>query len=248
MKFLILFLIVFPVSSFAGGMKIFSMNLHCGLDDWKSRMDIVVAEILKSNPDVIGLQEVCYNRDMNMATYIRSELVKGGYPVESLETFDTHTSFVKYQEQLLIISRHKSVEKDAGALPSPSVLKNGYLAIRIGEQWFLTTHLHFAIAMIRKSQYEFIHKKFGGKKAIMFGDLNSNPDDRETDVLRHTAWMSFFDGATYPSDAPEKTFDGFWMTESFYAQVMATTIERIFLNARVHPSDHLGIELTLLSR
>ncbi len=248
MKLLILILALFPLTVFANGMKIFSMNLHCGLDNWKARMDMVVSEILKSHPDVIGLQEVCYNTDMNMASYIRAELMKGGYPVVSFETFDTHTSFVKYQEQLLLISRHKMAEKDSGVLPGPSILKNGFVSIRIGDQWFLTTHLHFALGIIRKAQYDFIQKKFGERNAIIFGDLNSNPEDSETEVLKNSGWTSVFDGATYPSNDPKKTFDGFWMTETFYSGVLATTIERQFLNSRIQPSDHLGIELTLLSR
>lgn len=248
MKTLIIFLVLFPLTAFASGMKIFSMNLHCGLDDWKARLDIVIAQILKSNPDVIGLQEVCYNKDMNMASYLRAELTKGGYPVTSMETFDTHTSFIKYQEQLLLISRHKITEKDSGFLPGPSVLKNGFVSFRINGSWYLTTHLHFALALIRKSQYEFIQKKFGQKSTIIFGDLNSNPEDRETDVLKDARWVSVFDGPTYPSADPKKTFDGFWMTEAFYGGVLATTMERHFLNSRIQPSDHLGIELTLLAR
>ncbi|MFL5786318.1 MAG: hypothetical protein ACJ76H_16995, partial [Bacteriovoracaceae bacterium] len=105
-----IFSLLLILSPIASAFSIFSMNLHCGLGDWKSRVDIVVAEILKESHDVIGLQEVCYNNTMNMGTYIHEQLTKGGYPVKAMETQNTHRSFFKYQEQLLLISRHEATE------------------------------------------------------------------------------------------------------------------------------------------
>lgn len=245
---LILFILLFSFPALAKDMSVFSMNLHCGLDDWQTRMNVVVDEIVRLNPDVIGLQEVCYNDEMNMAKYISETLSKKGYPVKSYLTIDTHRSFVRYQEQLLIISKHASIKADSGNLPSPPFLRNGYVSFQIGEYRFLTTHLHFALSSFRRSQYEFIRKKFSDENVIIFGDLNSNPDDSETAVLKKASWVPFFDGPTFPSDNPTKTFDGFWMTRKFHDEIMATTIERVFLNQRSQPSDHLGIHLSILFR
>lgn len=247
MKALILILLL-PMTCLASEMKIFSMNLHCGLGNWQERVDIVVGEILKLNPDVVGLQEVCYNDDMNMAVYIREKLVAGGFDIRSLKTIDTHKSFYKYQEQLLLISKHKADETKAGYLPSVTMLRNGYVSFRIGKLWFLTTHLHFALPMIRKNQYTSINKDFGKYPTVIFGDLNSNPADGETNVLKSAGWNSFFDGPSFPSDKPEKTFDGFWMSETFHEEVLATTIETHFVNAPVQPSDHLAVSLNILFR
>jgi endonuclease/exonuclease/phosphatase family metal-dependent hydrolase len=183
-----------------------------------------------------------------MAAYIRSELNKGGYNVRTLESYDTHRSFIKYQEQLLILSRHDREEVLKGELPGVSFLRNGYVAIRLGDFWFLTSHLHFALPMIRKSQYKFIDQKFGQMKAIIFGDLNSNPESGETGVLKIAGWESYFDGPTYPSSDPTKTFDGLWMTESFHNEVLSTAMDRHFMNVRNQPSDHLGISLQILFR
>lgn len=243
-----LFIILFPALSFASDMKIFSMNLHCGLGDWKGRMNSVVEEIVRVNPDVIGLQEVCYNDEMNMATYIRSELDKAGYKILTAEAYDTHRSFLKYQEQLLILSKHKHDEVLTGELPGVSILRNGYVAIRLENLWFITSHFHFALPMIRKSQYKFIDQKFGKAKAIIFGDLNSNPENGETNVFKLSGWEFFFDGPTYPSSNPDKTFDGFWMTKAFHNEVLSTAIDRHFMNSRNQPSDHLGISLQILFR
>jgi endonuclease/exonuclease/phosphatase family metal-dependent hydrolase len=197
---------------------------------------------------VIGLQEVCYNDEVNMAKYIEESLNKNGYPVKSLITIDTHRSFLRFQEQLLLLSRHASHDIQSGYLPGPSILRNGYVSFRIGPLRFLTTHLHFALPGIRRKQYEFLQQQFGRHSVLMFGDLNSNPEDTETEVLKKTAWVPFFDGPTYPSDNPNKTFDGFWMSERFHDEVMATSIERLFLNLRNQPSDHLGIRLSILPR
>ena len=245
---LLIFAILFSFSAIAKDMKVFSMNLHCGLDDWQKRMDVIINEIIHINPDVIGLQEVCYTDEMNMTKYISETLSQKGYPVKSLTTIDTHRSFVRYQEQLLLISRHEAQEMDQGNLPGPGFLRNGYVSFKIGNLRFLTTHLHFALSGIRSSQYKFIQKKYGNESVIIFGDLNSNPEDGETTVLKKGLWTPFFDGPTFPSDNPTKTFDGFWMTEKFHEEVMATTIERIFLNRNTQPSDHLGISLSILFR
>ncbi|MES2528108.1 MAG: endonuclease/exonuclease/phosphatase family protein [Bdellovibrionota bacterium] len=247
MKLLLLF-ILFSFSAVAKDMTVFSMNLHCGLDDWQKRMDVIIDEVIRLNPDVIGLQEVCYNAEMNMAKYIGDTLSRKGYPVKSQHTIDTHRSFVKYQEQLLIISRHAAQDLESGNLPGPGFLQNGYISFRLGNLRFLTTHLHFALSSIRRSQYEFIQKKYGKQAVIIFGDLNSNPEDSETNVLKKALWTPFFDGPTFPSDNPKKTFDGYWMTEKFHEEVMATTIDRIFLNRGTQPSDHLGINLSILLR
>jgi endonuclease/exonuclease/phosphatase family metal-dependent hydrolase len=154
-------LLILFLSPVASAFSIFSMNLHCGLGDWKSRVDIVVAEIVKEAPDVIGLQEVCYNRDMNMGAYIHQQLTKAGYPVKAMETQDTHRSFLKYQEQLLLMSRHEATETKKGNLPSVPLLRNGYVTMKIGSRWFLTTHLHFALPMVRERQFAAIQEAFG---------------------------------------------------------------------------------------
>ncbi len=245
---LFIFLVLLPLTCFSSATKIFSMNLHCGSDDWKARLDVVVGEILRIRPEVIGLQEVCYNDEMNMAGYIREKLLSGGYGFRTFETLDTHRSFLRYQEQLVLISKLPVDEVKSGFLPSSSLLRNGYIAVRSGQQWYLTTHLNFILPMVRKNQFNTLSKSFGKNKAIIFGDFNSGPEDDEAEVMKKGNWVSAFDGPTFPAENPEKTFDGFWMSSSFHDEVMATTVELHFLNARFQPSDHLGISLNILSK
>ncbi|MFL5783364.1 MAG: hypothetical protein ACJ76H_02065, partial [Bacteriovoracaceae bacterium] len=123
-----------------------------------------------------------------------------------------------------------------------------YVTMKIGSRWFLTTHLHFALPLVRKKQFEAIEKAFGNEVTIIFGDLNSNPENDETNILTDSGWTSVFEGPTYPSDSPKKTFDGFWMSKAFYDEVSATAIERIFFQGPLLPSDHLAVHLTLLYR
>lgn len=224
------------------------MNLHCGLGDWKSRMDTVVGKIIELNPDVIGLQEVCYNSKLNMTTYLLESLKKNGYPVKFWKTTDTHRSFVHYQEQLLIISKKEVLNSLEAALPSVPSLENRILAIELREGWAITTHLHFAIPLIRKNQYKKISDMFSNKNAIIFGDMNSNPDNYETKLFHEEGWISFFPGATYPSDKPSKIFDGFWASQGFSSQIASSSSEIIFEGHDPQPSDHLGVFLKLILR
>ncbi len=224
-------------------MTIFSMNLHCGLGDWKGRLDLVINEALDSDADVLGFQEVCFNQDVDMTSYILKGLSEGGYEVTYWKTFNTHRSFIKFHEQLLIITKHKVLGSEAHMLPSMKGFENGYLAINLGNVWAVTTHTHFALPQIRATQFRTLNSIFKNRNTIMFGDMNSNPKDSETGVLKENGWISIFGGPTYPSSNPKSTFDGFWISKSFAQSISGPHFRRLFVNAPVPPSDHLGIEL-----
>ncbi len=238
-------LLLGSLAAHAKPVKYFSMNLHCGLGDWARRMDMVIAEIVRVNPDVIGLQEVCYNSEMNMQTYILQGLQRSGYQIGAFHSVDTHRSFSKYMEQLLIISKQKAVSKTQGYLPGIIILRNGYVGLEIEGQWVVTTHLHFLIPFVRQRQYKALRNIFSGKKAIIFGDMNSSDRQWESGPLRKAGWTSHYEGPTYPSDKPRSIFDGFWLTSSFSQGSTFKSARRVFLNAPEQPSDHLGLELNL---
>ncbi len=250
MKMVLLLTILFTslTAVAAPKLRIFSMNLHCGLGDWKGRMDVVVKEILELNPDIIGLQEVCYNDEMNMTDYILRSLQQRGYPVTYWITFDTHRSFIKYQEQLLMISKKNVTYVKTAMLPSLIGFENGYIAILVDGFWAVTSHLHFLAPPIRTSQYKVLAKVFSSTEAVLFGDLNSNPQNGETHPLKKEGWFPVFNGPTYPSENPQKTFDGFWFTKSFSNKVSSAQLTRLFLRNPSPPSDHLGIVLNVSFR
>ncbi len=243
MKYLVTGLMFFLILPAFAGTSIFSMNLHCALGDWKSRTDTVIAEIIKRNPEIIGLQEVCYNSQIDMGKYIVRELKRRHYPVVFSQSTNTHRTFVKYHEQLLIISRIKVASHEATWLPSMKFFENKYLAIDTGKFWAITTHLHFALPQIREKQFKVISERFKDKKAIVFGDLNSNPDDGETSVMHSSLWTSFYGEPTYPASNPTKTFDGFWVSKSFAETMRSSFFEVLFKDVKPEPSDHLGVWL-----
>lgn len=232
----------------ASEVRIFSMNLHCALGEWQKRMDHILAEIVREDPDVIGFQEVCYNKKIDMASYITAGLEKGGYRVGSFFSYDTHQTFIHYQEQLLIISKHDATGRVSGQLPAVPFLGNGYVGLKIGDKWFLTTHLHFALPQVRENQYRALTKKFAMMKLVIFGDMNSNPSDGETSIFKNDNWVPFFDGPTFPSGNPTKTFDGFWTTGALHSEISGWKVRRHFVNDPAEPSDHLGISLRLITR
>lgn len=248
MKFVLLITILIPSLALARTLRVFSLNLHCALGEWEERMDLVIDEVLRENPDVIGFQEVCRNKNVDMAAYLRRGLLRGGYPILASESFDTHRSFVHYQEELLILSRHPATDRDRGTIPSPGFLKNGFVALEIGGEWFVTTHLHFALPQIRKSQYKFLDRRFREKSSLVFGDLNSHPGNRETKVFSGTGWVPAFAGPTYPAENPKRIFDGFWSSPAFGESCSVTALRKNFADVPLPPSDHLGLTLDLSCR
>lgn len=246
MKFLTIFIFAaFSLSSFAGNLKVFSMNLHCGLGNWQSRLDLVVNEILKVNPDVIGLQEVCFNDEMNMTSTIVQKLKDGGYDVNFKLTTETHQSFIKYQEELLIISKHVVTNTLDESLPGIKFFENRIIAVEINNIWFINTHLHFALPQIRTRQYRKIARLFSEKSAMLMGDLNSNSNDGESSVMKKNNWKDYYNGPTFPAHKPNKTFDGFWTTSSLTSQIEKSEMKRVFVGEVNPPSDHLGIMIEM---
>lgn len=246
MKFLVITIFgLLSFSAFAGNLKVFSMNLHCGLGDWQARMETVVQEILEIDPDVIGLQEVCFNDDMNMTKTIIQKLEDGGYDVNFKLTTETHQSFIKYQEELLIISKHVVTNSLDESLPGIKFFENRILAIEINNIWFINTHLHFAFPQVRTRQYRKISRLFKDKNALLMGDLNSNSSDEESNLMKKDNWKDYYNGPTFPSHKPDKTFDGFWTTATLTSQIQKYEMKRLFLDEVNPPSDHLGILLEM---
>lgn len=242
MKYLAVMASLFLMNA-AGATSFFSMNLHCGLGDWKSRVDVILKEVISRNPDVIGFQEVCHNSDIDMARYIVDGLKSKGYPVSFSKTAETHRTFIKYREQLLIITKLKVKNSVESWLPSMKFFENKYLAIELEDFWAITTHLHFAFPQIREKQFNVISKRFSAKATIIFGDLNSNPKDGETSIMHESEWTPYYGDPTYPAGNPKQTFDGFWVTKKFSETVNNHEFEVLFKNEVNPPSDHLGIWL-----
>lgn len=241
-------LIFFLLSALAGqiqaaSLEIFSMNLHCALGDWKERVDIVVEEIIHRNPDIIGLQEVCKNKNADMTGYILSELSRSNYPVKSWKTIETHRSFISYQEELLIISKHEATESTEGSIPSVKFFENKFVGLKVNGIWFVTTHLHFALPSVRRAQYRTLDNKFSDKETFLFGDMNSHPGNSETSPFHSSNWSHYFNGPTYPSHNPKRTFDGFWHSSALSEKVQSASTEILFQNLEHAPSDHLGVYL-----
>lgn len=245
MKYLAIVALLFLMNT-ASATTFFSMNLHCGLGDWKSRVNIVLKEVILRDPDVIGFQEVCHNADIDMAKYIVDGLKSAGYPVSFSKSAETHRTFIKYREQLLIITKLKVKSSVESWLPSMKLFENKYLAIELEDFWAITSHLHFALPQIRKKQFNVIAKRYSDKAAIIFGDMNSNPKNNETSIMHEMNWTAFYGGPTYPAENPKQTFDGFWATKQFAESIKNHEFEILFKDEINPPSDHLGVWLEVI--
>ncbi len=248
------FAVLFCVNSWASSparaealSSVFSMNLHCALGNWQARVDEIVDELVRTKPQVMAFQEVCHNKKIDMARYLVDRLVASGVPVSFWKTVDTHPSFFKYQEELLLVSTLPVQAHEHGKLPSLIFFRNNYLAFQIDGTWVVTTHLHFLFSFIRKSQFKKLTKLFGGRPVLMMGDFNTGPNSSESKPFRKAGWLSIFDGPTFPAEKPKDVFDGFWFSDDLKKRVQGASMRKVFEKASQEhepPSDHLGVALT----
>lgn len=223
--------------------RYFSMNLHCLVGDWKARLDLVADELVRRDVDVAGFQEVCRKGSSDMAEYLVGALLARGYAVAYWSAVNTHKSFYRSQEQLLMISRLPVASHEAGRLPSIAMLANYYQGAQINGRWIVNTHLHFMLPQLRKIQVKRISKLWSSRDVLMLGDFNSAPNKKAMKPLRDAKWAALFAGPTYPADDPKKIFDGFWLSESLSKRVQRARATTVFGGYSPSVSDHLGVVL-----
>jgi len=240
-------LLLAPPAQASEPFRVFSMNLHCALGNWHARLDTVLDELARERPDVMGFQEVCRNKKVDMARYLVDGLESRGYHVAYWRTVDTHGTFFKYQEQLLVISGRPVHGVEEGKLPSMPFLRNKYLGVQLDGQWVVVTHLHFLLPQIRQFQAHKLVKLWSGRPVLLLGDFNTSGDAWELGRFAKRGWSSYFPGKTFPSDKPKKVFDGFLLSPELAARVESAAARRIFEGLADPPSDHLavGLDLTL---
>jgi endonuclease/exonuclease/phosphatase family metal-dependent hydrolase len=232
-------------ATYAHDLKILSLNLQCIENDWNKRLNEITNLIKIKRPDILLFQEVCINNQTNSLQDLINKFNENKlhYPYHAKQfTHDAWDGL--YKEYIAVFSAHQFDQVDQGPLP-PSPLQRGYLAINIFDNWIVNTHLEYKdeYSSFRKKQVEFLSKRFTNSKTVIGGDLNSGPASFEQQDFFKFNFTPAFIGPTYPSDKPEFTLDGFWLSQPLIQKTNNYQVSRITQINKL--SDHLAIELYL---
>ena len=196
----------------------------------------------KLDPDVISFEEVCVDGSENMIGFIRSGLRSRGYAYKSYVKVYTHKAWDKYDEYMLMFSKHNAQKTQRGSLPH-SPLKRSYQAMKIADSWFVNVHLEHRrdYHPYRENQVKFLISNFKNEKHIIMGDFNSSPFDREQKAFHNLGYTNYFPSLTHPQPKPTRAIDGFWISPTLHAR--SVEAKSLFKNTvdGVHLSDHLGV-------
>lgn len=168
-------------------LTVLTYNIWHDQADWPKRLDYMLEEIRRIDPDIIGLQEVIQRAELeNQAKTIANEL---GYYLY-FSTVDPPERETRYGNAIL--SRFPFAENNMKKLdPLDDYRTVAHAAMNIhGVQLDIyNTHLHHTRegGNIRKTQIadllEFIESTRTGKQVILMGDFNTAPDQPELDIV-----------------------------------------------------------------
>lgn len=231
------------------------MNVHCYQDNWQFRFQHILDFIIQLDPDLIALQEVCSGptESINQFDYIRQYLSQRGYPTNTFEGQYTHPAWGKYDESLLMISKHRNQWVDKGFLPA-SKLQRGYIGLLIDGRWYINTHLeyHADNAQFRKAQFDFLRDRYQGQTHVLMGDFNSSTDSMEQADLWQSGYQPLFPGYSHNGEDGNGShrIDGFWLSPTLLGSLNRYE-GHVMLNEKVQDqylSDHYAVFLSLFFR
>jgi len=256
-------------------MKIVSWNI-ANYDDhpkWMTRKNLIADETIKTNADIIALQEVRFNKDhpstkathLNSAEQILMRLQsKNKFNDASIITQPAmHYKSTGFWEGLSTISKNDIME--TGAIfhsyiqnPTDQNKRVTQYSVAISDNlafFLFNTHFSYDETNLRSNIGEVMSytERFAGYPLVLFGDMNATPQNENIHKLTMQGFIDIWnklkseeDGFTYPSSNPAKRIDFCWANETF-----ANKIRSIKLigdkpdRDGIYPSDHLGLVIEI---
>lgn len=167
--------------------SVVTLNIWHDRDPWSARMDYMVLELRRLDPDVIGLQEVLQHESLpNQAETIARELGLDWY----FSSVDPEDRPRRYGNAIL--TKHRVLQRNWKALTPLDDYRNvAHARIAIGgtEVDVYNTHLHHTGegSAIRREQIEgllaFVRTTRGSGPVILLGDFNTPTDSPEMRLL-----------------------------------------------------------------
>ena len=190
-------------------LKVVTLNTWGRTDPWLARRALIVAELARLEPDVIGLQEVWDGDDGNSAAELVSQLGAPGALGAPGREWHVHYA-PAYEPQPgrtcgnAIVSRYPMLEREAWPLPEPRGdcgrnLVHAVVATPWGQLPVFVTHLswmfHQSWARLQQAQQvaAWIRERCPIQRGdaptdvlppVVMGDLNTEPDSDEIRFLR----------------------------------------------------------------
>ena len=256
-------------------MKIVSWNI-ANYDDhpkWITRKNMIADEIIKSDTDIIVLQEVRFNKDhpstkatyKNSAEQILTQLQSKNKFIDAkiITQPVMHYEPTGFWEGLSIISKNDIME--TGAMfhsyiqnPTDQNKRVTQYSVAISNNFvFFIFNTHFSNdeTNLRSNIGEIMSytERFAGYPLVLLGDMNATPKNENIHKLTMQGFIDIWDkhnpesdGFTYPSSNPAKRIDQCWANEAF-----AQNIKNIELIGNspdkddISPSDHLGLVIEI---
>ena len=219
-------------------MKVLTLNLWHDAGPWRTRAQLIRAEIARLEPDLIGFQEVLRGGDTDLA---RELVGDAGYHVE----FVRATGF--WRDSRLAFgnaaaSRWPILARDELRLPDAAdgetrAAISVTVDAPLGPISFTSTHLHWKLhhGAVRERQVRALcdhvraRRPRGGFPPVMVGDFNAEPDSAE---IRYVTGLQSLEGrSVYFADAWRVAGDGgrgfTWSNRNGYARASFEPDRRI---------------------
>ena len=252
-------------------MKIVSWNI-ANYDDhpkWMIRKNLITDEIIKSDADIIALQEVRFNKDhpstkatyMNSAEQILVQLQSKNKFMDAkvITQPAMHYKPTGFWEGLSIISKDDIIE--TGAIFHSYIHNSIDLNKRVtqysvavsGNFIFFLFNTHFSNdeTNLRSNIGEVMSytERFTEYPIVLLGDMNATPQNENIHKLTMQGLVDVWDklyldknGFTYPSSDPAKRIDFCWANEAFADKIKSIKLIGNKPNRDgIFPSDHLGL-------
>ena len=252
-------------------MKIISWNI-ANYDDhpkWMTRKNLIADEIIKTDADIIALQEVRFNRDhpSTKATYLNTaeqllvqlQTMNKFVDAKIITQSAMHYQPVGFWEGLSIISNNDIME--TGAMfhsyiqnPTDSNKRITHYSVAVSNNFvFFLFNTHFSNdeTNLRSNIGEVMSytERFAGYPLVLFGDMNATPQNENIHKLTMQGFIDIWNkinpghnGFTYPSSTPAKRIDHCWANEAFANKIKSIKLIGNKPNKDgLYPSDHLGL-------
>lgn len=247
-------------------MKVVTINVRHDADWWEERFPLIAQEIVRLEPDLIGLQEVEIRLDQSRVLLDMVAALSSSLRYEHDEEAKSGLAAIT-GEGIAIFSRHPIIARDARSLEYGRVVL--FNRIQIGERIvdLYNTHLHHEGGdEVRRPQMEalvgFVEEKDAGHATFLTGDMNATPESETIQVARDAGFVDTFEavhgastasiGSTSPirlakeptPQAPRARIDFIFARDGRETTVSATDAEIAFDQPDaqgLYPSDHLGI-------
>ena len=252
-------------------MKIISWNI-ANYDDhpnWIARKNLITDEIMKTDADIIALQEVRFNKDypstkathLNSAEQLLTQLQSRNKFINAkiLTQPAMHYHPNGFWEGLSIISNDDIME--TGSMfhsyiqnpTDPNKRVTQYSVAVSGTFVFFLFNTHFSKdeTNLRSNIGEVMSytERFAGYPLVLLGDMNTTPINENIHKLTMQGFIDIWnklnpenDGFTYPSSNSAKRIDFCWANKAFADKIKSIRLIGNKPNKEgIYPSDHLGL-------